>query len=139
MNKVLFALVCFLSACSSQVSLGSQEEGALSPVPEASVSIPGDAGALAPDVATGHTGDASSSAHPPAPDAHADALVASDVHPPADASPDGPDAAHYNGCAGKACGVACTVCDPHDAACIEPPGAKMCNPHEQCVTALICP
>jgi hypothetical protein len=104
---------------------------------DASVTMPEDAAAMAHDVAIVSTTDATAVTHPVS-DAHADEPPVNG-HLGADASPDAPDGAHYNGCAGKACGVACTVCDPHDTACVEPPGAKMCNPHEQCVTALICP
>ena len=39
----------------------------------------------------------------------------------------------------KACATPCTVCDPHDATCVEPPGSKQCNAHQQCVTTPICP
>ena len=96
MKAIVLSWIVACCACSSQVSLGTQEEV--------------------------------SDAAPDAP--------ALDDHRAGDASP---DATHYNGCLGKVCGVACTVCDPHDTACVEPPGSKQCNPHEMCVTALVCP
>jgi hypothetical protein len=49
------------------------------------------------------------------------------------------DAGHYDPCAAKSCGAPCTVCDPHDPHCVEPPGQKQCNAHDQCVTTPICP
>jgi hypothetical protein len=138
MTKAWPALLCLLCSCSSQVSLGTEDESAVSTMPDASVTTHEDAAAMSQDVATVSTADATMMMHPGSVDGHADEPPV-DGHLGTDASPDAPDGAHYNGCAGKACGVACTVCDPHDTTCIEPPGAKMCNPHEQCVTALICP
>jgi hypothetical protein len=126
MKSALWSCLLLLAACSSQVSLGEQEEHVASEVPEASLST---SEASAPPV------DAAIEAHVHAPDGSSDALPFDELHP-ADASPDGP---HYDPCAGKACGVACTLCDPHDVQCIEPPGNKVCNPHQQCVTAVVCP
>jgi len=91
----------FLAACSSQVSLVSEDEHV------ASATQDGSDDALSTDAL--HTVDASS------------------------------DAPHYDPCAGKACATPCTVCDPHDTTCVEPPGSKQCNAHQQCVTTPICP
>jgi hypothetical protein len=116
MKHLGLATPLLLFACSSQVSLGSQDDHVVTSSDEASVT----------DAATTNHPDAEASADAPS----------LDEHHPADASP---DAAHYNGCAGKGCAVACTICDPHDTACVEPPGTKECNAHEQCVTAPVCP
>jgi hypothetical protein len=137
MRKLIRVLFFSLSACSSQVSLGSQEEGAVPTLADASTGASADAPSSS-DTMVAPTIDAATSLHDAPLDAHASG-PATDGHSVTDASPDAPDAAHYNGCAGKGCGVACTVCDPHDTSCVEPPGAKQCNPHEMCVTALICP
>ncbi len=48
--------------------------------------------------------------------------------------------AAFDSCGTKACGVACTLCSPHDLGCVEPPGSKSCNPHHQCLTSEpLCP
>jgi len=118
MKSELWALVFLLPACSSQVSLGSQDDNtpAVSSQPEAS------------------TMDASAPMFEAAVEANAPSV--GDAHHAVDGSS---DAAPYDPCAGKACGVACTVCSPHDVQCVEPPGSKQCNPHQECVTALLCP
>jgi hypothetical protein len=129
MKSELWAWVFLLPACSSQVSLGGQDDSkhAVSPQPEASVST---MDASAPI-------EAAVEAHAPSGDGSAfDAPLVGDEHHAADGSP---DAAAYDPCAGKACGVACTVCSPHDVQCVEPPGSKQCSPHQQCVTAPLCP
>ncbi|MCK6550221.1 hypothetical protein L6R52_30580 [Myxococcota bacterium] len=42
----------------------------------------------------------------------------------------------YQPCAGKVCGDACTLCDPANAACVEPtPEAKRCDVNGQCLDA----
>ena len=42
----------------------------------------------------------------------------------------------YNPCAGLGCGVSCTVCDPQDPTCMEPPpSGKACNRSGLCVDA----
>ena len=96
----------FLVACSSQVSLGSEDEHV------ASTTQDGSDDALMTDV------------------------LSTDALHTVDASTDAP---HYDPCAGKACATPCTVCDPHDTGCVEPPGSKQCNAHQQCVTTPICP
>lgn len=119
-----------LSACSSQVSLGGQDDHdqAVSMQPDASLSTM---------EASASTIEAGAEASPPAGDGSMlDAPTVGDVHHAADASP---DSSTFDSCVGKACGVACTVCDPHDMQCVEPPGSKQCNPHQQCVTAVLCP
>jgi hypothetical protein len=125
MRVELFTFLVVLSACSSQVSLGSQDEQAAATKPEGSVS---------PTEASVSTVDAALDTHALESEGSLDASSVDEHH--ADASPDAP---HYDPCAGKACGAACTTCDPHDLGCVEPPGSKQCNPHQQCVTALVCP
>jgi hypothetical protein len=100
MKKEVCSVFLFLAACSSQVSLGSEDEHAQAAMPDGS----------------------------------ADAL-SSDTLPTGDAA----DAPHYDPCVGKACATPCTVCDPHDASCVEPPGSKQCNAHQQCVATPVCP
>jgi hypothetical protein len=125
MKVPLSLCLLLLSACSSQVSLGTQDEHASS-MSEASVTSTD---------ASVSTVDGAIETHAPSTDGSADAPSVDELHM-ADAPSDAP---HYDPCAGKACGVACTACDPHDLHCVEPPGSKQCNPHQQCVTALVCP
>ena len=33
----------------------------------------------------------------------------------------------YPACAGATCGTPCTLCDPADPGCMEPPGLKACD------------
>jgi hypothetical protein len=99
-NQIAFVFL-FLAGCSSQVSLGSEDEHVASTMPD------GSRDALSTDAL--HTVDVS------------------------------PDAPHYDFCVGKACATPCTVCDPHDTTCAEPPGSKQCNAHQQCVATPVCP
>jgi hypothetical protein len=41
----------------------------------------------------------------------------------------------YEPCAGKACGAACTLCDPADRACVETAVVKACDPAGRCLAA----
>ena len=75
-----------------------------------------------------------------------DAADAGNDHRPgtfdaSDASADAPlHDAGYEPCIGKICGASCTLCDPHDLTCTEPPGTKSCNLHNQCsATEPMCP
>src|SRR6476619_4363092 len=113
MKNEICSVFLFLTACSSQVSLGSEDEHVAATTPDGST-----------DAHVGAT----------TPDGSADAL-STDALPTGDAA----DAPHYDPCVGKACTTPCTVCDPHDATCVEPPGSKQCNAHQQCVTTPICP
>lgn len=45
----------------------------------------------------------------------------------------------YDPCGGKACGDACTICDPNVTGCQEPPGNKFCDPNGTCVVPPVSP
>jgi hypothetical protein len=130
MRAELCALSLLVSACSSQVSLGSEDDHVASTGSEASTSTGGEASVV--------TIDASAQAIDATADASSTGLEATVDAAPGDEH-SATDAAHYDPCAAKSCGAPCTVCDPHDAHCVEPPGQKQCNAHDQCVTTPICP
>jgi hypothetical protein len=71
-----------------------------------------------------------------------DAPSSHDEHTPIDAPghETGPADGGYDPCLNKACGASCTICDPHDPSCVEPPGTKTCSPHQECLASEpICP
>ncbi|MCK6550766.1 hypothetical protein L6R52_33320 [Myxococcota bacterium] len=43
--------------------------------------------------------------------------------------------ATWDSCAGSVCGAACTICEPGDGACVEPPGTFACSAAGACVAA----
>ena len=48
----------------------------------------------------------------------------------------------YDPCLWKWCGDSCTICDPSDPNCSEPPGAKQCDANGSCIVPagpLVCP